>query len=88
MLYSKKLFRFFIKTEERRKSDNRREARNNRKFNDKPERFVQSSGIFSEGIGSDVLKKARYERIYSARDDASSAMAIPKVKKDEWQVVN
>lgn len=49
------------------------------------ERFVQSSGIFSDGMGSDAQKRIRFERTYSPRDEVKNTIAVPKIKKD-WQV--
>lgn len=50
------------------------------------ERFVQSSGIFSDGMGNDALKKIRFERAYSPRDEVKNTISVPKIKKDDWQV--
>lgn len=77
--------RQFLKNEEKKRQVNKRNSRNNKTF-EKTERYVQSSGIFSEGIGNDAIKKARYERVSTARDEASMIMPVPKVKKDEWHV--
>ncbi|XP_050313931.1 DNA-directed RNA polymerase III subunit RPC4 [Anthonomus grandis grandis] len=73
-----------IKSEFKPKLNNRRDLKNNKKVFDKAERFVQSSGIFSDGMGGEALKRARFE---SPREDTGSAsMPVPKVKKDEWKV--
>ncbi|XP_076261524.1 RNA polymerase III subunit C53 isoform X2 [Rhynchophorus ferrugineus] len=77
----------FLKNEEKKKQVNKRNSRNNKTF-EKTERYVQSSGIFSDGIGNDAIRKARYERVSAPRDDTSMIMPVPKVKKDEWQVDN
>lgn len=50
------------------------------------ERFVQSSGIFSDGMGSDAQKRIRFERTYSPRDEVKNTIAVPKIKKEDWQV--
>ncbi|CAG9759608.1 unnamed protein product [Ceutorhynchus assimilis] len=78
----------FIKIEDKKKLvPTKKPTKNSQKFAGKSERFLQSNGIFSEGIGSDV-KKARNERTYnnSPRNEPINGMTIPKLKKDKWQV--
>ncbi|XP_066248359.1 DNA-directed RNA polymerase III subunit RPC4 [Euwallacea similis] len=85
---SKKSKDLFIKSEDKWKGNQRKDGRNNKKIVPRTERFIQSSGIFSQGIGSDALKKIRCERerAYSSRDDTiSHTVPVPKIKKGDWQ---
>lgn len=81
------VFRYFIiKTEGQKKTNNKTNLRNSKKGFDRSEKFIQSSGIFSDGVGSDALKKVRYERAYIPKDDTTTIPVIfPKVKTN-WQV--
>lgn len=80
------LDRLIIKSEDKKKINNKKDGRPNKRTNMHTERFVQSSGIFSDGMGSDALKKIRFERTYSPRDEVKNTIAVPKIKKDDWQV--
>lgn len=76
---------FLLKVEDKRKRHSNDFRKN--KF-ERSDRFVQSSGIFSDGIGNDLIKKMRQEKVFNHKDETNYALPIPKVKKDEWQVDN
>lgn len=78
--------RLVIKNEDKKKLNNKKDGRPNKRTNMRTERFVQSSGIFSDGMGNDALKKIRFERAYSPRDEVKNTISVPKIKKDDWQV--
>ncbi|KAH1023551.1 hypothetical protein HUJ04_012734 [Dendroctonus ponderosae] len=77
------------KTEGQKKTNNRADFRNNKKGIDRSDKFIQSSGIFSDGMGSDALKKVKYERAYVPRDDTATRVpvSLPNIQTS-WQIDN
>lgn len=52
-------------------------------------RFVQSSGIFSDGMANDIRKSNRWsdKRSDKENDGGPSSMSIPSLKKKNWVVM-
>ncbi|KAL1493110.1 hypothetical protein ABEB36_011236 [Hypothenemus hampei] len=78
----------FYKTEEKPKIKNlKQDGRNTRKNHTKTERFMQSSGIFADGMGSENVNKVAVERHYHhVKHDVSNGITFPKVKKDKVEL--
>lgn len=51
-------------------------------------RFVQSSGIFSDGVGGDVRRSNKWsdKRKDKENEGGSSSLSIPALKKKNWEV--
>lgn len=70
--------------------EHRRNIRNNDKHsrqNNLNQRYIQSSGIFSDFVGLDSRKGYRHGSRYSStKENECTDMKIPTIKKDSWEV--
>ncbi|XP_030746254.1 DNA-directed RNA polymerase III subunit RPC4-like [Sitophilus oryzae] len=76
---------FLLNGEKKKKIQ--RQPRNNKTVA-KSERFVQSTGIFSDGVGNNILRKTRPGERTSYTTKEDTAMPVPKVRKNDWQIVD
>lgn len=73
-----------------KKIEHKRNIRNNDKHNrqsNSGQRFIQSSGLFSDGVGFDGKRGSRSGSKYSStKENDCAGMTVPTIKKDSWEV--
>ncbi|XP_072402106.1 DNA-directed RNA polymerase III subunit RPC4-like [Diabrotica undecimpunctata] len=73
----------FNKREDRNKNGGRERKQKPR---DNTPKFVQSSGIFSEGVGADVIRIRSSEGRSDKENDVAPLLTMPTIKKNSFQV--
>ncbi|XP_018578531.1 uncharacterized protein LOC108916719 [Anoplophora glabripennis] len=71
-----------------KKIEHKRNVRNDKysKRNNSDQRFIQSSGVFSDGIGLDAKRGYRTRHSNTKENDVTPSMTVPTIKKNSWEV--
>lgn len=85
-----------IRNRDKPKEYNRRDDKGKEKYKDRRQnkkdnapRYVQSSGVFSEGVGNDVVRTRSWGGARGERDNDSAgtpSISMPTIKKNSFQV--